>query len=177
MHFLLPPPFRVAAFVLPRIFGWITTLALLYLCVCVCRFSCPICATPIFDMDKFFKALDAEVGIARLFRQLGPRRKQEMTTESGLFVCSKLCRWRQATCTRERSVTDAVLYDPMQPTFPVLVYYSSLLLYNKVALSPSRINGTDPERGDLEAAGAGPGPQTPRRSATRSAVSVAQCPC
>ena len=35
--------------------GWITTLC------CPCRFSCPICATSIFDMDKFFKALDAEV--------------------------------------------------------------------------------------------------------------------
>lgn len=176
MHFLLPPPFRVA-FVLPRIFGWITTLALLYLCVCVCRFSCPICATPIFDMDKFFKALDAEVGIARLFRQLGPRRKQEMTTESGLFVCSKLCRWRQATCTRERSVRlTASLMLPNATNLPSsgLFFPSSLQQSSPLAFSYKWHRSR--ERGDLEEA-AGAGPQTPRRSATRSAVSVAQCPC
>lgn len=51
-------PFRVAFVLLPCL-GWIITQRC---AVRVCRFSCPICATSIFDMDKFFKALDAEVG-------------------------------------------------------------------------------------------------------------------
>ncbi|XP_008667064.3 putative RING zinc finger domain superfamily protein isoform X10 [Zea mays] len=35
------------------------------------KFSCPICATPIFDMDKFFKALDAEMEASYLYTGKG----------------------------------------------------------------------------------------------------------
>lgn len=108
------------------------------------KFSCPICATPIFDMDKFFKALDAEMEASYLY-----------TGKVSAPYCLML---PNAT-----NLPSSGLF------FPSSLQQSSPLAFS-YKWHRSR------ERGDLEEA-AGPGPQTPRRSATRSAVSVAQCPC